>query len=536
MKKYVSMVLSIAMMLTLVLPVNAETINTTDSQDVLVTYGVSQGFLVTIPTDFDISTQSKSAIAEVSATNVMIGANSILEVSVSGHDYTTKWELIDETESSNKLTYTIGSTAGGTDIVNNSVVLSVNPGEAYNSTKTEIIHFTVVDDLTKSGTYKDVLTFNVEISGEDPNHQGLYFNQPYKGVYSDPNNYLEAEITVDEAGNAKAWVGMVENEYAMYMEMPITFTNEEVFDPDGSLIGEILNNGKTVNFFFNDEVTIEMNLSKAVTPTAPLPGTYVNSLENAYITLDENGVVNGYINDELYGTGSINDGIVHPSGKHIAALPVGNGMWYAFSSTSIQPEYLFTVDIPQTLAAEDRIDKYSLMYDATDGIGDDGAEGFANMAIIMVAAGTEIYKLSDEVLTEDFIESMNVKILDFVCGKTFYNVALEKGYSNTYDFPTKDTLPFENTEDIPNLYMASVAEPLGKNYLTVKSTNNIVTYSFEEENVPEDENGVFFKLIVVPEAGYYSEGNIYYLEPGVYIHSYSQEYNNPHNFRILFSK
>jgi len=536
-KKCISIILCILMIFTSVLSVSAaSTMDTAGSKDVNITYGVSQEFVVTIPTNFEIDTSSKAATAIVSASNVMISSNAVLEVSISGHDYADSWELIDETESANTLTYTIGTTAGATDIINNSVVLSVNAGEAYNSTVNETLYFTVVDELSKSGTYKDILTFNVQVVGDDSAHQGLYFNQPYKGVHSDPNNYLEAEITVDEAGNAKAWIGMVENEYAMYMEMPITFTNEEVFGPDDSLIGEILNNGKTVNFFFNDEITIEMNLSKAVTPTAPLPGTYVNSLENAYITLDENGVVNGYVNDELYATGSINDGIVHPSGKHIAALPVGNGIWYAFSSTSIQPEYSLVIDIPQAISDEDRINEYVFLYNTSDGEGDDGIEGWANLAMIVSSGMTEFYKISDDVFTEEFVESLNVKVQDFTTGKTFSNILLEKSYGNTYTFPNKESLGFVNDSSIPNIYKTEAGDTIASNNLTLKTENNIITYAFEEVTENEDENGAFFSLVIVPESGYHASGTVYELSPGTYIFSYSPDYAESHNLKITFTK
>lgn len=164
-KKILSLVLAAIMMLSMTTTSFAADISTDGgSQEVKVTYGMNEGFTVTIPTNFTID-ESKKATANVSASNVMIAHGKVLEVSVSGDDYDTtgSWELIDEAEAANKLTYTIGTTEGGADIVNNSVVLSVGAGEAYGSTVTEIMHFTVIDELSKAGTYKDTLTFTVSV-------------------------------------------------------------------------------------------------------------------------------------------------------------------------------------------------------------------------------------------------------------------------------------------------------------------------------------------------------------------------------------
>ncbi len=163
MKKILSCVLCLAMMLSMGTVAFASEISTDGgSQNTVVTYGMSEGFTVTIPTNFTID-ETKKATADVSASNVVIAHGSTLKVAVSGNDYVDSWELVDEAEATNTLTYTIGTTEGGNDIVNNSVVLSVGAGEAYGSTVTETMHFTVIDELSKAGTYKDTLTFTVSV-------------------------------------------------------------------------------------------------------------------------------------------------------------------------------------------------------------------------------------------------------------------------------------------------------------------------------------------------------------------------------------
>jgi len=161
-KRILSSILCLVMLLGLYIPVSADELNDTGSKNVTVSYGMGESFMVTIPANFAIDSSAK-ATANISASNIMIGSNKSLKVYISGHDYDDSWQLIDETEPLNTLTYTIGSTEGGNDIVNNSIVLSVAAGEAYNSTVIETLYFTVVDDLTKSGTYSDVLTFTVDV-------------------------------------------------------------------------------------------------------------------------------------------------------------------------------------------------------------------------------------------------------------------------------------------------------------------------------------------------------------------------------------
>ena len=165
MKKILSFILCIAMILSMSVTALASNITFDGGvNETLVTYGMSEGFTVTIPTDFTIDNSGETS-AEVSASHVMLAHGNILEVTVSGHDYesTGSWELVDEAEATNMLTYTIGSTDGASDIVNNSVVLAVEAGEAWDETITKIMYFTVVDELINAGNYKDTLTFTVGI-------------------------------------------------------------------------------------------------------------------------------------------------------------------------------------------------------------------------------------------------------------------------------------------------------------------------------------------------------------------------------------
>jgi hypothetical protein len=164
MKKTLSLGLALVLALSMAVPAFAADITVDGgSGETVVTYGTSQGFTVTIPADFAIDTATKKATAKVSAENVLIPYGKVLNVRVSGHDYTDKWELIDTAEATNKLTYTIGTSEGASDIVNHSVVLGVASGEAYGSEVAKSLYFQVTDTLTKAGTYTDTLTFTVSV-------------------------------------------------------------------------------------------------------------------------------------------------------------------------------------------------------------------------------------------------------------------------------------------------------------------------------------------------------------------------------------
>jgi len=160
-KKLLSGVLCLSMLCSLCLPVAAAEITTPSSGETTVTYGMDESFLVVIPGDFNIRRDVESVY--ILAQNVMLGANKILEVSISGDDYINGWELIDISETSNRISYAIGTTVGSNNIMNGSVVLSVNAGEAYNSIVSENLFFTILDNLTRSGIYRDTLTFTVNI-------------------------------------------------------------------------------------------------------------------------------------------------------------------------------------------------------------------------------------------------------------------------------------------------------------------------------------------------------------------------------------
>ena len=133
-----------------------------NSQEVLVSFGMQEGFIVNIPSGIYIDSETKTGQATIEAAEVILKRDSILQVMVSGHDYIDKWELIDNSEDI-RLHYTIGSTKNGYDIHNNSILLSISGNDGVNLSASKTIYFTVIDEVLSSGNYSDVLTFTVDI-------------------------------------------------------------------------------------------------------------------------------------------------------------------------------------------------------------------------------------------------------------------------------------------------------------------------------------------------------------------------------------
>lgn len=136
-----------------------------NSAKLIVSYDMNESYTVVIPADFTIGSSGKAS-ADITASNVVIDDGKFLEISITGDDYIDSWLLIDTKNSSNFITYAIGSEEDGNDIENNSVVLSISAGEIYDSTITKTLYFSIEDEITKSGTYVDTLTFTANITGE----------------------------------------------------------------------------------------------------------------------------------------------------------------------------------------------------------------------------------------------------------------------------------------------------------------------------------------------------------------------------------
>ena len=156
MKKSISLALALALVTSMVVPIFASG----NSKDATVSYNPGMSYSVSIPESVVISPETNKGVAEVSATEISLASGYSLEMTVSSNDYadTNSWELVDKSNSSNTLTYIIGTSEGVNDIVNNSVILTADDTDTE---VTETLYFTLQDTNAKPANYEDTLTFTV---------------------------------------------------------------------------------------------------------------------------------------------------------------------------------------------------------------------------------------------------------------------------------------------------------------------------------------------------------------------------------------
>lgn len=163
-KKIISFALAMIMLLSITITASAQRIvHDGDFKHVTVTYGVDMEFIVTIPANIQINAAGIGS-AEITASNVFLPVDRNLEVAVSGDDYVDKWEIINQSDSENKIQYFIYN--GAEEVNNNDVVLLVSPGEAYDSTKTTNLTLSIDGVPTTADSYIDTLTFTASLSAK----------------------------------------------------------------------------------------------------------------------------------------------------------------------------------------------------------------------------------------------------------------------------------------------------------------------------------------------------------------------------------
>lgn len=157
-------VLVLLFMHILTIPVYAEDITVPGSGDTVVTYGMDESFVVHIPSRVTIDFDTSEGTMLISASDVMIGSGRTLYVSMGSSQYNSRWELRSTKSPYQSLTYRIGTYEGGSNVTNHSVVLTVDSGRYYNSTKATRLYLYVSETIRYSGTYRDYLTFYVDIA------------------------------------------------------------------------------------------------------------------------------------------------------------------------------------------------------------------------------------------------------------------------------------------------------------------------------------------------------------------------------------
>jgi hypothetical protein len=163
MKKMLSLALVAVMVLSAIPAVHAAdiTVDTTQSSNTVVSYGVAEGYTVVIPDAVELDAAG-TGTATLSAENVIIASGKTLNIRISGADYVDAWELIDKADADNALTYSIKN-ADGEALANNDIVLSSASGANWNSKASATLSFAIEDAVTSAGEYEDTLTFTVSV-------------------------------------------------------------------------------------------------------------------------------------------------------------------------------------------------------------------------------------------------------------------------------------------------------------------------------------------------------------------------------------
>ena len=162
MKKILSLALA-AMMVVSMIPAAYATNITIDGDQTastVVTYGLDEGYTVTIPDSVALNTDGVGT-AVLSAADVIIASGKTLNIRISGADYVNAWELIDQADADNKIVYSIKK--AGAEVKSGDVVLAAAAGDNWNSTVSSTLNFEITGEIAKSGSYKDTLTFTVSI-------------------------------------------------------------------------------------------------------------------------------------------------------------------------------------------------------------------------------------------------------------------------------------------------------------------------------------------------------------------------------------
>ena len=149
MKKILSLALAVVMLFTMSVTVFAQTI--TDSGSVDVTYTSQITYTITIPDSMIIGQD-----ATVSVSDVVIGADQGLTITVSSSQYNDGWQL---TDGKNNIGYTLKNKATYEDITNNGTVLYTTAGTNADVTLATAIKQSPI----YSGTFTDTLTFSVQL-------------------------------------------------------------------------------------------------------------------------------------------------------------------------------------------------------------------------------------------------------------------------------------------------------------------------------------------------------------------------------------
>lgn len=367
MKRALSLVLIAAMMLSCV-PAMAAEINTNTSQsgNTVVQYGVDESYIVTVPDSARIDAEGLGNI-NVSVSNAMLASNATLKVYITGDSYANGyWYLNSRDNATNKLQYTISKNS--VELGANGEVLSVDAGQAWNSTVTAELQLRLEAEVSQAGTYSDTLTFVVDYQKEanlQLNQYGFYYEQPYIATVSIDGAEAEVAYVFYPDGYATAWacgeVELVEattytiegNQIILYNGSRLTIENDgtTLSDATGNLTltpvvhANDVYGTYTSNVMGVDVVCDEENM------TMYQNGAYVDAIPKSLLTW-EKGLV--YLNDNLYGF-YYPDGTMFAMAKNISENGA-SGMLFVKSTPIPAGVYSYKNNASTVLTLSDELD------------------------------------------------------------------------------------------------------------------------------------------------------------------------------------
>lgn len=322
MKRALSLVLIAAMMLSCV-PAMAAEINTNTSQsgNTVVQYGVDESYIVTVPDSARIDAEGLGNI-NVSVSNAMLASNATLKVYITGDSYANGyWYLNSRDNATNKLQYTISKNS--VELGANGEVLSVDAGQAWNSTVTAELKLRLEGEVSQAGTYSDTLTFVVDYqktANMQLNEYGFYYEQPYK-VDKDG---VTLQFVFYEEGYVTGWASGLGEEAGI---QPWTMNNGKIetggIETGGfSFSFAIQNDGMTLfdNTIADD--TFTLNLTPVVHAN-DIDGTFTSQVIGVDVVCDQNNIT-------MYQNGAYIDSLPKSSLTWDKGIIYRNGEPYGF--------------------------------------------------------------------------------------------------------------------------------------------------------------------------------------------------------------
>ena len=205
MRKLLSFILVLCMILSVGSAFAAEiTPDTESSATTTVTYGVTDGYIITVPESVVVG---EPGVLNVTATNVMLSTSTALHVYIDGESFENNmWHLTDVSNNNNKLSYAISD--GAYTIHPGNVVLRVESGEAAHTSASATLYLQLTEEVKVAGTYNDVLTFTAAVE------------------YTADSLYGTFVLNLDEAKTAASAIQLTDEDLAVLEALEQEYPNE----------------------------------------------------------------------------------------------------------------------------------------------------------------------------------------------------------------------------------------------------------------------------------------------------------------------